>query len=223
MCGRYTLSTPPEALAAHFALDAVPPHLDARYNIAPGQPVPVITYVEGRGRHLDLMHWGLIPSWAEDPAIGHRLFNAQAETVADKPAFRHAFAHHRCLIPADGYYLWRPSEDHKQPYRVTRTDGTPFAFAGLWAHWEAADGQRVIDSCLILTCMAVASLAHLDGRMPLILPPDVYAAWLDPHRPVEELEALLRPGGTADLQARRVSEAVNNPRNDYDALVRPID
>lgn len=221
MCGRYTLSTPPELLAEHFALDAVPTGLDARYNIAPSQEVPVIVRVEGRGRHLERMRWGLVPGWAQDPSIGHRLINARAETAATKPAFRSAFRKRRCLIPADGFYEWQRIDRTKQPYWIARADGAPLAFAGLWEHWEAADGHTVIDSCTILTCAALPPVSQLHSRMPVILPPTAYTAWLDPARGPDALQALLQPTGTDALQVRRVSREVNNPRNDYDALIAP--
>ncbi|MEW6613751.1 MAG: SOS response-associated peptidase, partial [Pseudomonadota bacterium] len=134
MCGRYTLSSRPEALQLLFELEALPP-LAPRYNIAPTQAVPVVRQ-HGAGREMTLMRWGLIPSWAKDPGIGARLINARAEGAADKPAFRAAFRRRRCLIPADGFYEWRNQNGRKQPFYFRREDGTPFAFAGLWEHWH---------------------------------------------------------------------------------------
>src|SRR5881394_3747162 len=147
MCGRFTLATPAKSLQKHFQLDAVP-ELPFRYNIAPTQNVAAVR-VGRLGRALSLLRWGLIPHWADDPKIGYRLINARADTVASKPSFRSAFKQRRCLIAADGYYEWQKQDGAKQPYLIRREDGQPFAFAGLWEHWQGVDQE--IESCTIIT------------------------------------------------------------------------
>jgi len=136
MCGRYTLRSKPMAIAEEFDLPEVPP-LHPRFNIAPNQPVAVVRFDPSEGsRRLDFLTWGLVPSWADDPSIGDRMINARAETVADKPAFRHPFRTRRCLVVADGFYEWQRQDDWKRPFFVHRKDDRPFAFAGLWDHCE---------------------------------------------------------------------------------------
>jgi len=222
MCGRYTLTTTPRRLAEHFHLDGVPAEFAPRHNIAPTQSVPIVRQVEGLGRHLDWVHWGLVPSWAEDPHIGNRLINARAETVAHKPAFRSALRHRRCLIPCDGFYEWKPTHGAKQPYWIGLQDRAPFAFAGLWEHWESKDGEEVLESCTIITTDANDLVAQLHDRMPAILTPDEYDRWLEPAGAEGELVELLRPCFTEDMIAYPVSRNVNNPRNDSPDLLLPV-
>ena len=177
MCGRYTLKAPREAIAEAFDLADVP-QLLPRYNIAPTQAVPVVRLDRASGeREIALLQWGLIPSWADDPAIGNRLINARAETVAEKPAFRTAFKKRRCLVVADGFYEWK-RENGKTPYYFRLKDSSPFAFAGLWERWEK--GEEPVESCTLLTCEANGVVAPVHGRMPVILKPEDYARWLDP-------------------------------------------
>src|SRR5262245_35107324 len=175
MCGRFTLATSRAQLADLFRL-AGGPELPLRYNIAPTQPVPVVR-AAGDGRALALARWGLIPRWATDPAIGNRLINARSETVAEKPSFRDAFRKRRCLIPATGFYEWAKTAGGKQPYHFRLLDGRPFAFAGLWERWDR--GGEPVESCTILTTAANAVVRPVHERMPVILPAEAFAAWLD--------------------------------------------
>jgi putative SOS response-associated peptidase YedK len=222
VCGRYTLKTPVKALAEEFSLFDPPPSLPPRYNIAPTQPVAAVRQAaDGGGRELVRLRWGLIPSWADDPKIGYRLINARAETAADKPAFRSAFRHRRCLVPADGFYEWRPVNGKKQPYYICRRDGGPFAFAGLWEQWQGADGE-VIESCTLLTTPANDLVRPIHERMPVILKPEAYAPWLDPHsHQPERLHPLLRPYPGEEMTTYPVSHRVNNPRNDDPQCAEP--
>jgi putative SOS response-associated peptidase YedK len=174
MCGRYSLTTPTEALVALFAAGPLE-GFSPRYNIAPTQLVPAVRMSEGE-RAWAWLRWGLIPSWAKDPAIGNRMINARAETVADKPAFRAALRRRRCLLPADGFYEWEKRDGAKQPYHIALADRAPFAFAGLWEHWQ---GDEAIESCTILTTAANRRLAPIHPRMPVILAPEHYDIWLD--------------------------------------------
>lgn len=219
MCGRFTLAVPGEQLAAQFQLVAVP-DLSARYNIAPSQPVAIIR-AEADGRRLALVRWGLVPAWAKDTALGARLINARAETVAEKPAFRAALRQRRCLIPADGFYEWQAQAGGKQPYYIRLAAGGAFAMAGLWERWHTPAGDW-LESCTILTTTANDVVEPLHDRMPVILAPEQYARWLDRelHDPAL-LRELLAPFPARLLVAYPVSKAVNRVSNDGPALIQP--
>lgn len=229
MCGRYTLTTPLEGLREIFLFEELP-NLGPRYNIAPTQEVPVLRQDPADGkRHLGLLRWGLIPAWAKEAAIGSRMINARAESVAEKPAFRAAFRQRRCLIPADGFYEWKAAPKDagpkapKQPYLITLAGCGPFAFAGLWEAWnDKASGEKV-ESFTIITTKANAALAEIHHRMPVILAPRDHAAWLDPEGGSETLQALLRPAPAEAVAATPVSTRVNNVRNDDAGLLEPAE
>jgi putative SOS response-associated peptidase YedK len=219
MCGRFSLRTPGPVLAGQFDLPDVPA-LAPRYNIAPTQDVAVVQQ-QAAGRMLLHMRWGLIPGWAGDPAIGARMINARAETVAEKPAFRAAFTRRRCLIPADGFYEWQRVDGQKQPFYIRLHREQPFAFAGLWESWRGADGT-VIDSCTLLTTEANGVLRPIHARMPVILKSDDYARWLDPElRQPEPLLDLLQPYPEAEMQSYPVSTHVNRATNDDPQCIAP--
>ncbi len=221
MCGRFTLATSPAKLTELLPLFDVP-ELPPRFNIAPSQPVAVARRLPDRARgEVVLLRWGLIPAWADDPAIGNRLINARAETVADKPSFRAAYRKRRCLVLADGFYEWQKTGARKQPVFIHRRDGGPFAFAGLWEHWER-DG-RTIDSCTILTTAANELIRPLHDRMPVILQRGDYDRWLDPaNQTAAGLEALLRPCPADLLGFHPVDARVNNPRHDAPDCILPL-
>ena len=221
MCGRFTLTTPPEQIARDFDLDETP-DLAPRYNIAPGQDVAVVRCSSEPGRRqLSMFRWGLVPHWARDPRVGSRMINARSETAAEKPAFRDAFRQRRCVLPADAFFEWRTSAH--QPFHIHLRGGGLFGFAGLWESWEGRGGEG-LESCTILTTEANADLRELHDRMPVILRPSDYAAWLDPEaRDSVALGALLRswPEGGIDLHA--VSRRVNSPRHDDPDCVAPVE
>jgi putative SOS response-associated peptidase YedK len=221
MCGRFTLRTAPAELVEIFRL-LREPELAPRYNIAPTQKVAVVRPAEGAARELTLMHWGLIPSWSKDPKMGARLINARGETVADKPSFRSAFKRRRCLIPADGFYEWAQTDGNtKQPLLIGLKNGSPFAFAGLWEHWEGEG--RPVESCTIITTHANELLRPIHDRMPVILPEERYDAWLDSDNDGRErLQEFLVPFPADELAFVAVSTAVNNPRNDSPDCVKPL-
>ncbi len=229
MCGRFSIFTPEEALRQLFDYGGVPRNLAPRYNIAPTQDVPLVRVAADRRREMIMAHWGLIPAWSKDRSAAARMINARAETVAEKPSFRSAFRKRRCLIPADGFYEWRQEGDIKQPYRIAFVDDAPFAFAGLWEHWpgsskEPDDGSdnAPVDSCTILTTEANAQLAAIHTRMPVILDPADYAAWLDvENTPIEAAQALLRSDVHEGMRIYRVSRYVSNPRNDGPKCIEP--
>ena len=214
MCGRYTLTCTPEVLAEAFRLEAAPDH-QPRYNVAPSQAVVCVREaLPARIREAITMRWGLIPSWAGDPAIGMKLINARAETVAEKPSFRKPFRERRCLVPADGYYEWKREGSRKQPYHIRLNSERPFAFAGLWDRWTGADG-KTIESCAILTTTPNERLASIHDRMPVILQPSAYDPWLDPGlQDTARLVPFLTSYPADTMIAVPVSQLVNNPRVD---------
>ena len=225
MCGRYLLKAPAEALRRAFGF-VEQPNLMPRYNIAPTQDVPVIRERrEPKGeRTLQLLRWGLIPSWAEDMKGGAKLINARAEGISERPSFREAFWKRRCLVPADGFYEWRTEGKLKQPYLIQRRDRAPFAFAGLWERWVPRmqpPEPAYIDSFTIVTTRANALLEPLHLRMPVILAPEDYARWLDRSAGESELKALLKPAPEDVLAYVPVSPRVNAAAPDDAGLIEP--
>jgi putative SOS response-associated peptidase YedK len=194
---------------------AVPPLFAPRYNIAPSQPVAAIRIEPDTAtRQLVLLRWGLIPSWAKDPKIGHQCINAKAEPVSEKPSFRAAFKKRRCLVIATGFYEWQVQGRAKQPMWIGLKGHRPFAFAGLWEQWKPAEGEP-LETCTIITTEANDLMAPIHNRMPVILFPTSYEQWLDPTvQQTEPLKALLRSCPSEELLAHPVSTLVNNPRHD---------
>ncbi|MBN35030.1 MAG: DUF159 family protein [Rhodospirillaceae bacterium] len=220
MCGRFTLKGPPNQIAKMLGLDIVP-NLEPRFNIAPTQETIAVRMEDG-GRALVKLKWGLVPFWAKDASIGSKMINARADTVAEKPAYRHAFAKRRCLIPTDGFYEWQShgKSAPKQPHHIHRPDGEPFAFAGLWERWEK--GNEPFETFTIITTDAPESLTDIHHRVPVILTADGMERWL---RTAEEeadgLADLLKPLPDGELVAEPVSTTVNNVRNDGPACLEP--
>lgn len=221
MCGRFTLTQSAEEITEFFGLSEVL-ELTLRYNIAPSQLIAAIVQDKGSQENkLKWMRWGLIPSWAKDTKIGYKLINARAETLTEKPSFRNAFKHRRCLIIADGFYEWQKREKHKQPYYIQLRNKQPFAFAGLWETWQPEDGEAII-SCTIITTEANALMQPIHDRMPVILSPDVYEQWLDPTvNQSEDLQETLKPY-ESEMITTPVSNVVNNPVHDLPECVKPI-
>lgn len=227
MCGRYSLTTPVDGIRRLFGFQELP-NLPPRYNIAPTQAVLAVLRGDGLkdqeaadgAPRARLLRWGLIPSWSKDPAIASKLINARSETVREKPSFKKAFQRRRCLMPADGFYEWKTIQGRKQPFRIRFADGEPFAFAGLWERWQAPDGGE-IESCSILTAEAAPQIAAIHHRMPVILDPAAFDAWLG--APQDAAEALLGPyRGTRALEAYPVDRRVNDVRNDDEGLIAPV-
>lgn len=226
MCGRFGFDIPRGVLREHFGLGALydaPP----RYNVAPGQDAPVVLlHPEDGSRVLRSLRWGLVPSWAGDAKGGARLINARSESAADKPAFRAAFRRRRCLVPAAGFYEWKRLDRGRQPWWLRLAGGGPLAFAGLWEHWldpAAPPAAATLYTFAILTCAANELTAQVHDRMPVILAPRDYAAWLDPAASRPDLEALLAPWPAADMEAWPVSPRVNNPKNDDPSLLDRVE
>ncbi|NPA92713.1 MAG: SOS response-associated peptidase [Chloroflexi bacterium] len=221
MCGRFTLTLTTEALQQTFRDFIFPDGIQPRYNIAPGQPILVIPN-DGRKQATHFL-WGFIPSWAKDPQR-YRFINARAETAWQKPSFRAAFRRRRCLVLADGFYEWKREEGKRaRPFYFTMKDRRPFAIAGIWEHWQGADGSEIIGSAL-LTVSANACVAPIHDRMPLILPPEAYDQWLAPgEQPPERLRPLLQPYPAEAMQCWPVSPEVNSPRVDAPHLIEAVE
>ena len=249
MCGRYASSRRPEDLAEEFEIDratvteTVSEPLAPDYNVAPTKEVYAVvtrpakddTDDEPGERQLRVLRWGLVPFWAKDPAIGSKMINARMETVDEKPAFRRAFAKRRCLVPADGYYEWYPTEQKtkagkplKQPFFIHPQDGSVLAMAGLYEIWrdptrDDDDPLRFRWTCTVLTTSAEDSLGHIHDRMPLLVERDRYSAWLDPRlSEPDELRELLVPAAPGRLEAYPVSTQVNSVRNNGPELLEPL-
>ncbi len=226
MCGRFVLRASPEQLKQLFDLEDEP-YVEARYNIAPTQPVAIVRIApEARTREWAHVLWGLIPSWSKDPTIGQRLINARSETVAEKPSFRSAFKRRRCLVPASGFYEWKKGATGKTPHFITTADEGPFAIAGLWETWHGPDGGEVA-TCTLLTTEANELMRDLHDRMPVIIAPDEYDMWLgtghdDPPEVLANLRHLLRPYPSEAMQMWPVSTRVNNVRNESEACIEPL-
>lgn len=213
MCGRFSATFNHQDLAEIFKIIAgIKP--EPRFNIAPSQDVAAMRVEDGQ-RILVSLHWGLIPFWAKDAKIAHKTINARVETAHQTPAFRAAFRNRRCLIPADGFYEWDKRGGTRQPYFAHRADEMPMALAGLWERWENADDEQVIESCTILTTEAAEPVARIHDRMPVILEPEDFDAWLDPEEHgVERLRKLLQPSAAGILAMYPVSRYVNKAGNE---------
>ncbi len=231
MCGRFVLAGPPASYASYFSARIAPEverSFRPSWNIPPTQMVLGVTADTEGQRELGRYRFGLVPSWAKDLSIGARTFNARAESVATKPAFRAAFKTRRILIPADAFYEWshRP-EELRQPYAFRRADEAPLAFAGLWELWRdrtrPEDEQIWVRSCTIITTAAGPDLQGLHDRQPVILEPDTFERWLDPtFQDRNELEALLRAGPPGTLACWRVGRSVGRVERNGPELLEPL-
>jgi len=220
MCGRYTLATDGQTLANEFGVEDLA-GWEPRFNVAPSQAVAAIVRRDDELKAARL-HWGLVPGWSKDKKSGARAINARAETVAEKPSFRAAFAKRRCLVLADGYYEWVKQGDHKQPYYIARDPGIPFAFAGLWERWVREDDPPYY-SCSIVTCAASEDLAGLHHRMPVVLDRDHYSVWLDNDADRAAHLELLGPAPVGTFVPYPVSTFVNAPANDTPHCIEPLE
>jgi putative SOS response-associated peptidase YedK len=220
MCGRYVITSTPEAIRALFGYPEQP-NFPSRYNVAPTQPIPIVRLHDGE-RQFVLTRWGLIPAWVKDPKAFSLLINARAESVIDKPAFRAAMRRRRCLIPADGFYEWKEVGGRKRPYFVRlKNSGGPFAFAGLWETWTGPNGEEM-DTAAIVTTPANRTLSAIHERMPVILAPEAFGMWLDcANVDATTAAALLVPARDDLLEVYEVSPAVNRVANDDARLTQP--
>lgn len=214
MCGRFTQHHESMEIETRFGAQAVLFDPGPRYNIAPSQPLTVVvTEASSRNRVVDGFQWGLVPFWAKDPAIGNKMINARAETVAEKPSFKNALKQRRCILPADGFYEWDKAGGTRQPYHFRRADGALFGFAGLWEEWKRPEGGPPLLSCTIITTEANETVGRIHDRMPVILQsPDDEALWLDPDvRDVQDVLPLLAPYPDREMEAFAVSRRINTP------------
>ena len=220
MCGRFTLTRSPSEIADVFEVDAAEAAgLEPRYNVAPTQPAPVVVARDG-GRHLVAKRWGLVPHWATDAGIASRTINARIESAAEKPAFRAAVARRRCLVPTDGFYEWRQRGREREPHHIRFPDWRLFAFAGLHETWEGPGG--VLETFSILTCPAHARIREIHDRMPALVAPARWDAWLDPELVDPDTAlALPEPALAADYEIHAVDSRVNSVRHDDPACLAP--
>jgi putative SOS response-associated peptidase YedK len=210
-----------ERIAERFGIDPAQVPFAGRYNVAPTQPV--MSIVDGPGRKMDVLQWGLVPSWAKELPAGGGLINARAETIAEKPSFRHAFRTRRCLVPADGFYEWRRDGRVKIPTYVRLRSKDPFAFAGIWEKW-VGPGGREIRTCAIITTEPNALMKPIHNRMPVILKPKDEQEWLAlGTSDVGRLLGMLRPYPVEEMEAYEVSRFVNSPTNDSAECVKPAE
>ena len=217
MCGRFAFYSPAEATAALFGATGTT-ELRARYNIAPTQFIAGIRDSDDAGREMAEFRWGLVPFWAKDPSIGNRMINARAETVAEKPSFRNAYRKRRCLILADGFYEWHTEDGAKVPYFISLESGEPFAFAGLWEHWQSKDTGEALETATIVTTAANQYLSQLHHRMPVVLEPDNADRWMSGDMALLDEYESIAPA----LRAWPVDRKVNNARNESDDLIDAV-
>jgi putative SOS response-associated peptidase YedK len=224
MCGRFVQTTSPQRLALQFGADnTINDEHRPRYNVAPSTPVPAI--IEAGGRRLGLLRWGFVPPWATDPSSGPRPINARSEGVADSRLFGPAIARRRCIVPVDAWYEWTEEGGGRQPWLIAPTEREPVAIAALWSLWHdrAADetSRAGLGTVALLTTEAKGAAAEVHHRMPLIVPDDLLADWLDPQRTqAQDLVAVLATR-IATLDVTRVSRRVNDVRNDEPSLIEP--
>ena len=222
MCGRFVGFRRLEELRKHFPIDVSSVAVTANYNVAPSQAVLAIIR-HGKQNHLVKLHWGFVPFWAKDTAIGNRMINARSETVSSKPSYRTAFRKRRCLILADGFFEWKREKGHKQPMYLTLPDGSPLAFAGLWESWDyMGKATAPHRSCTILTREASASVLPIHNRMPVILKPQAFAPWLNPdNQDIGLLQDILRNQVYTELNSVAVSKQINSARNNGPENILP--
>ncbi len=221
MCGRFALHHTTRETIERFAVEQTTVQLEPRYNIAPSQPVAAI--VQHQQRKLEAFQWGLVPFWAKDPKIGHRMINARSETLAEKPAYKPPLKKRRCLIPASGFYEWKRQNDERSPTYICLKDARLFALAGLWEEWRSPAGTT-LRSCTIITTPANAFMAGIHQRMPVIFNPEQEEIWLDPAlQDPDHLLPLLQAYPAEDMAAHPVSKQVNVPTFDEPACIEAVD
>ena len=220
MCGRYAITSAPEAIRRLFGYPEQP-NFPPRYNVAPTQPVPIVRIHEGK-RQFAPVRWGLIPSWVKDPRSFSLLINARGESVIDKPAYRNAMRRRRCLFPADGFYEWKSEVGRKRAFCIRARNAVPVAFAGLWETWIGPNGEE-LDTACIVTTTANRLLAPIHDRMPVVIAPEAFDLWLDCDRvDAATAGALIAPAPEHLFEVYEISTAVNRTANDTPALIEPL-
>jgi putative SOS response-associated peptidase YedK len=218
MCGRYAITTAPDAIRALFRYPERP-NFPARYNVAPTQPVPIVRLTE-RERHFALVRWGLIPAWVKDPKDFALLINARGETAHEKPAFQNAMKRRRCLFPADGFYEWKAEGSRRRAFHTRKPGGGPIAFAGLWETWTGPNGEEM-DTAAIVTTQANREMAAVHHRAPVLVQPEQFDLWLDDRADPRLVAELIRPAPDGSMEVYEVSPAVNKVANDTPDLIEP--
>jgi len=220
MCGRYAITSAPEAIRKLFGY-LEQPNFPPRYNVAPTQPIPIVRLEQG-ARKFALVRWGLIPGWVEDPKKFSLVINARSDSVLGKPAFRNAMRYRRCLVPADGFFEWQVvGPGPKRPFYIRRKDGAPFAFAGLWEVWSGPNGEEM-ETAAIITTDANKEMAQVHHRAPVIVPPEAFDFWLDTDKvDGKTAAAAIGPAPDGSMEVYEISTAVNRVANDSPALIEP--
>ena len=220
MCGRFIQKSERRIITEEFYISEFLNEVITSYNIAPGQKAGII-FNDSSNKYAQYQ-WGLVPSWAKDPAIGNRMINARAETLSEKPSFKAAFRNRRCLIPADGFYEWKKEGNFKVPYFIYQKSKKPLSLAGLWESWKSPDGNSLC-TFTIVTTEANELLRELHDRMPVILPPDKREVWLSPENTdIQALSAFLTPVDEAALEFYEISRFVNSPQNNSPQCIAPV-
>jgi len=219
MCGRFNLIATKPQIMEHFSLQRLPDY-QPEYNIPPGQKILAVVRLEDGSNKAVNLHWGLIPSWSKDRKISSHLINARAETLTEKPSFRNAYQHRRCLIPATGFFEWQTTETGKHPYHIHQPECALFAFAGLWEHWEHQ--QETVYSCTIITTSANDKIAPIHDRMPVIITPDFYDSWLDKTNTAVEMSDFLAIDAYSTMQLTPISTRVNNPLHNDEVCLADV-
>lgn len=223
MCGRFTLTVPEEEWVHFFHVQTINLKFQPRYNIAPGQLIAAIVADDEGTRRAGLLRWGLVPPWSSDEKIGNKMINARAETIHEKPSFRNPFLKKRCLIPADGFYEWKKIGRNRQPYRITLKEQPLFAMAGIYETWTSPDG-RTVHTCSIITTEPNELMQDIHDRMPVILPREAEALWLNRElQSVHELQQLLRPYPASEMRAYPVHPKVGRVANDMPDCIDPYE
>lgn len=223
MCGRFGLTRPDRLDLQRFGVGEMPPQVP-RFNITPGTDILVVRERKGTTK-ADMLRWGLVPSWAEDPAIGHRMANVRSDTALDKPSFRAAMQKRRCLIPADVFFEWQdvPGQKRRRPYAVALNEGEIFSLGGLWEAWRSKEDGEWLVTCAILTTEPNELLAPIHDRMPVIVRAGDYGRWIAPDTSAADVRTLVRPYPSGDLRAWEVSLLVNDPKTDDARVIAPVD
>jgi len=219
MCGRYLLISPVEAMRRFFDVGGLL-NLPPRYNIAPTQDAPVLRLDKSGNRELMQMRWGLVPLWAKDLSGGARCINARSETVATNSTFRDAFLRRRCLIPSDGFFEWEKKGKVRQPWWIGPAEGGLMALAGVWERWRNPEGG-VVRTYAVITTAANEMVSRLHDRMPVVVPPEDFAVWLNPETTADRLKAIMRPYPSERMRAHPVSRRLNDVRNDDEECIAP--
>lgn len=223
MCGRFGLTRPDRLDLQRFGVEGIPPQAP-RFNIPPSSDILVVRERKGVTQ-ADMIRWGLVPSWAKDPSIGHRMANVRSDTALEKSSFRTAMQKRRCLIPADVFFEWQdvPGQKRRKPYAVALPEGEPFALGGLWEAWRQKEGGEWLITCAILTTEPNELLAPIHDRMPVMVRPEDYARWIDPSTTASTVGDLVRPYPEREMRAWEVSLLVNDPKADDARVIGPVD